>query len=120
MAVTGTHRNYIYSIDGAWYFTSSGILKQADKYKLRKILDGSIDTSTLNEILFAQPMLELGYKIGSFGNRDFHKTERIHWYGSRKGSLIRPFDKDKLVPIVDGITRLTCPQMKQYFNETGL
>lgn len=118
--ITGTHRNHIINLDGAFTFTSKEVLQEVDRIGGFKVLDGKVKTSSFNELLFTQPILELGYKMAAFGNREFSKTDRIHFYGSRKGNLTRVFNGNKLAPIVDGITRITCEQMKQYFNARNI
>ena len=105
-------RDFMYNLDGAFCFTSASVLKESGL----KIIDGKINESTFNEILFVQPILEAGYKIASVGCRDFHKTSTIHFYGMRKGDLVRPFEPEKLAPIVESTTRFNCKQMKEYFN----
>lgn len=113
-------KDYIENLDGTFTFTSLDVLKCLESKGGIKIIDGKIETSTLNELLFTMQIEEIGYKLGSFGNRDFTKTDTIHWYGIRKGNLTRPFDKNKLAPIVEGTVRHTCKQMKQYYNEEGI
>lgn len=109
----GHERGVLYNLDGTFTFTSTDILDETGL----KVFDGGIDESTFNEILFVQPILEAGYAIASFGNREFKDTERIHFYGMRLGDLEGPFNETFLAPIVNGHTRLTCKQMKEYFNE---
>jgi hypothetical protein len=111
-----TKRNVIINLDGAYTFTSKEVLKQT---KLR-VIDGKIETSTLNEILFAQPILDLGYKIASFGNRDFTKSKCVHTYGSRKGDTNKLVNQYTIAPIVDSISRITSKEFNQYFNERGI
>jgi hypothetical protein len=85
-----------------------------------RVLNGKIDTSTYNEILFIQPVLELGYKIYGFGNRD-HKLSKVHFtYGSRKAISGVYIKESQIAPLVDTITRITSPSFNQYFNERGL
>lgn len=111
-AVIAPNRKFMYNLDGAFCFTSSDVLSEITL----RVLDGTIASSTNNEILFVQPILEAGYKIASLGCRDFHNTETIHFYGMRKGKLVRPFDQKKLAPIVEATTRKLCPQMRDYFS----
>ena len=60
-------RNAIYSLDGFMTFTSSTILRQVDKIGGLFVLPTKKDEYAQgNEVIFQQPILELGYKIVSF------------------------------------------------------
>lgn len=115
----GTKRNYMCNFDGCYTFTSREVLEKIEMMVNPCTGGKSLEqmtAATLNEVSFQQPILEAGYKIAAFGHPDFTKSDRIYFYGQRCGDLTRKFDKDKLVPIVNGNTRNTCKQMGEYFN----
>lgn len=109
-------RDYMYNFDGTLTFVGKEVTDQTEM----RVLDGKIDTSTMNEILFIQPVLELGYKIYGFGNRDHTLTDKHFTYGSRKGISGVRIEEQRLAPVVDTITRITSPSFKEYFNEKNL
>jgi hypothetical protein len=111
-----SNRKYLYNFDGTLYFIPQEVAEQTTM----RVLNGKIDTSTYNEILFIQPVLELGYKIYGFGNQD-HKLSKVHFtYGSRKAISGVYIKESQIAPLVDTITRITSPSFKKYFNERGL
>lgn len=60
-------RDITYNLDGHMTFTSSTILRQVDKIGGLFVLSGVGDKDAeRNELMFQQPILELGYKITSF------------------------------------------------------
>ncbi len=123
----GTKRRWMCNLDGCYTFTSKEVLRFVDDFGGLRVFpcsggntaDQKLSAST-NEILFQQPILELGYKIAGFGHQDFGRSERIYFFGVRNGDLKRDFDKDKLVPIVSGNTRISCDQMGKYFKNLNL
>lgn len=122
-----THRNWMCNLDGCYTFTSKDILKEVDKYGGLRVLPctgGNTSerqySASTNELLFQQPILELGYKIAGFGHQEFSRSDRIYFFGIRNGNLVRDFDSKKLVPIVSGNTRISCHQMGEYFKQLNL
>jgi len=112
----GSKREYLYNFDGTLTFVGKEVTNQTQM----RVLNGQISTSTYNEILFIQPILELGYKIYAFGNRD-HTLSKVHFtYGSRKAIGGVKIEEHKVAPLVDTITRITSPSFNQYFNERGI
>ncbi|MCK9370780.1 rhamnan synthesis F family protein [Candidatus Dojkabacteria bacterium] len=125
LEILGNHRGWMCNLDGCYTFTSKEVLKDVDKNGGLKVftekeISGIGMMSTTNELTFAQPILESGYKISAFGSPYFEDSDRIYFYGSRIGNLKRNFDEHKLAPIVNGNVRNTCLQMKNYFNSKGL
>lgn len=113
---------WMYNFDGCYTFTSKKILEQMDKNG-GLLVYGCTGGKTVaqqqmastNEVCFQQPILNLGYKIAAFGHPNFWESDRIYFYGMRSGDLTREFNTKKLAPIVNGNTRNTCKQMKNYF-----
>lgn len=124
LEIVNDGRDYIINLDGCYTFTSREIIEQVYKNGEFRVLPcgggkrhEDSKASTTNELLFQQPILNLGYKIVAFGLPDFSKCERIYFYGIRAGDLDREFNPDLLVPLVAGVTKFTCKQMKEYFYE---
>lgn len=64
-------REMMYNFDGAFHFTSSKILKQVEKIGGLPVFECQPVTNlsaTINEMIFQQPILELGYRIESFAD----------------------------------------------------
>lgn len=64
-------REMMYNFDGAFTFTSSKILKQVEEIGGLPVFDCAPNTDlpgTINEMVFQQPILELGYTIDSFAD----------------------------------------------------
>lgn len=113
-------KDWMCNLDGAYTFTSKEVLNEAEKFGGMKVFTDDIEPAYMgvtNELAFQQSILRAGYSISAFGHQRFSDSDRIYFFGIRSGDLIRPFDKDKLAPIVNGNTRHNCQQMKQYFHE---
>lgn len=111
----GTKRDTIYNLDGTFYFTSRELL---ERYPLR-VLDGKVETSTYNEILFAQPIMEAGFKIKGYDDWKL-KGKRAMTYGIHKGDTGKKVTKRNVTPMVDTMCRKLSKEFKQYFYEKGL
>jgi len=64
-------RDMMYNFDGAFHFTSSKILRQVDEIGGLPVHECQPVTNlsaTINEMIFQQPILELGYRIESFAD----------------------------------------------------
>lgn len=65
------NRDMMYNFDGAFTFTSSRILEQVEEIGGLPVFPCMPETklpATVNEMVFQQPILELGYKILSFAD----------------------------------------------------
>lgn len=77
-AEIGYTRDMMYNFDGGYTFTSSQILKQVDEYGGLIVLPcepAHERAATVNECLFQQPILELGYSIVAFEGFVIHGSE---------------------------------------------
>jgi hypothetical protein len=120
-------KDWMCNFDGCYTFTSREVLEQVDKNGGLLVYGctggRSIEQQQMastNEVCFQQPILNLGYNISAFGHPDFSRCDRIYFYGIRSGNLFREFKPEKLVPIINGNTRNSCDQIKDYFNSLGL
>lgn len=114
--ILGLKRDYMFNLDGCYTFTSAKILKEVDKYGGLKVLEcepvTNLDAS-YNEILFQQPIMELGYKLTSF-----HKQNYLQVSGISIGDLNKEQEKipfEKITPIIQGNIRFFSERMKRYF-----
>jgi len=106
----GATRDKLYNLDGAFFFTSRKVL---ERVKLR-VLDGKTETSCYNEILFVQPILEAGFKIGALNPR----KGVAYSYGMTRGDT--GYEIKEVSPIVDSMVRKLSQEFKQYFYGKGL
>lgn len=106
-------RDAIYNLDGHMTFTSSTILRQVDKIGGLFVLSGAKDNDAeRNELIFQQPILELGYKIVSF-----HDGNHICYWNRNfldEDPEYENMPKENITPMVLAHTRFFV--FKDYFD----
>lgn len=73
-AAAGSTRDMMYNFDGAFTFTSSKILREIDSIGGLKVMDTEPATDipgTVNEAIFQEQILELGYHLLSFADGEY-------------------------------------------------
>lgn len=106
-------REQIYNLDGSFTFTSSAVLRQVDKigglFVLPVIGD---ENAERNELIFQQPILELGYTITSF-----HDGNHICYWNNMfldEDPEYENIPKENITPMVLAHTRLFV--LKRHFD----
>lgn len=108
-------RGFMFNLDGAFTFTSSAILKKVDNIGGLTIVPCSTDDkegAVINETMFQQPILELGYTICAMEDSDTFSTLGISIVEFEGESII----PQKLSPMIHGHVRNTIKWFKNYFN----
>jgi glycosyltransferase involved in cell wall biosynthesis len=106
-------RNTIYNLDGFMTFTSSTVLREVDKIGgLFTLPVRGRKNAERNELIFQQPILELGYKIVSF--HDGNHLCYSDFYYPDEDSEYKNMPLENVTPMVLADTRLFV--FKNYFN----
>lgn len=112
--IIGTDREQLYNFDGAYTFTSTDVLDRIDRIGGLQVLDCEPRTdinAMYNEILFVQPILELGYKITSY-----HDGKHLRVAGVAILDIENEHLSDKeMAPIIQGNVRFFSKRMHKYF-----
>ncbi len=109
-------RDEMCNLDGQFTFTSTRILKEVAEIGGLTVLPcvGHVDgIAVINETIFQQPILELGYKLASFNN----DGTKFYTHGvgyAESGSEKVPVSE--LSPLLHGHVRYSIDWLKKYFD----